>query len=182
MDGTASGTSSLILEKEKTWVATHVPPDVWDEECDVLVLGAGGAGAIAALEALAFGNLMSFSFSGLFASTVNGFELVGIDKETLALVMLIPLTVSIALSLAQVALSLVIGPFMSFATLMSFYVVSVYFQTNLLMGDYSMIARCGLVESGGIDVISIVAISLTVALAAVLAGGILFSKSDLLGT
>ena len=33
------------------WVITNQPPAVWDRECDVLVLGGGGSGAFAAIEA-----------------------------------------------------------------------------------------------------------------------------------
>ncbi len=130
--------------------------------------------------AFAFGSPFAPSASDSPSALVNGLSVINISPSMFIAALLIAPTLSIALSLAQVALSLLIGPFMSFMALMTFYALSIYFSTPLLIGDYSMIARIDLVMPGGISVEAALAICIIVAITATAAGGFILNRRDLL--
>ncbi|WP_080801316.1 hypothetical protein [Arabiibacter massiliensis] len=110
---------------------------------------------------------------------VLGFSLSGLDGARLALLLVLPAALSLALSLAQVALSLVAGPFMAFVAVVAFLATSVYFGSPLLIGDCSMMARSAFVQQGGVDAAAALAACAGVGSVAVILGGLAFSRRDL---
>lgn len=134
---------------------------------------------VAVVAAVAFGGASPMGDAVSIA--VLGFPLSAFDGGELALSLLLPVALSLSLALAQVALSLVAGPFMSFVAIMSFLAVSVYFGSPFLIGDCSMLARSGFVQPGGVDAAPTLAACALVCAASVAFGAYAFSRKDLTG-
>lgn len=115
------------------------------------------------------------------AIRVLGFSLSAFHAGQLALLLLLPVALSLALSLAQVALSVVAGPFIAFTAIVSFVVVSVYFSSPLLIGDCSMMMRSAFVQPGGVDTPAALAACAAICAASVALGGLAFDRRDLVG-
>jgi flavocytochrome c len=49
--GASDGSGATGEGPVERWANSHRPPETWDRECDVLVVGGGGAGCMAAIEA-----------------------------------------------------------------------------------------------------------------------------------
>lgn len=113
------------------------------------------------------------------AVSVLGFSLSALDSDELALMLLLPVALSLALSLAQVALSLVVGSFIAFSAVVSFVVVSVYFGSPLLIGDCSMMIRSAFLQPGGVDAAAAFAACAVVGAASVALGCFAFRCRDL---
>ena len=112
---------------------------------------------------------------------VLGFSPSAFNVGQLVLLMLLPVALSLALSLAQVALSVVTGPFIAFAAIVSFVVVSVYFGSPLLIGDCSMMMRSSFVQQGGVDAFAALAVCVAVCAVSVALGGLAFGSRDMVG-
>lgn len=112
---------------------------------------------------------------------VLGFSPSAFDAGQLALLLLLPVALSLALSLAQVALSVAAGPFAAFAVIASFVVVSVYFGSPLLIGDCSMMMRSAFVRPGGVDAVVALMACAAVSVASAALGGLAFGRRDLVG-
>ncbi|MEG0792146.1 MAG: hypothetical protein RSG23_11035 [Gordonibacter sp.] len=149
------------------WVAATVIAFYAAEAVVALIAAAafGGFGAMGDVEAVG----------------VLGFSLSALGGSHLAFLLLLPFALSLALSLAQVALSVVAGPFIAFAAIVSFVVVSVYFGSPLLIGDCSMMMRSAFVQPGGVDVTVAFAVCAAVCAASVTLGGLAFGRRDLVG-
>jgi len=137
--------------------------------------------AVVALAAAAvFGGAAGGMGDGV-AIKVLGFSLSAFDARQLATSLLLPIALSLALSLAQVALSLVTGPFVSFLAVVSFVAVSVYFGFPLLIGDCSMMARSAIVQPGGVDAAAACAACAVACAGSAALGGLAFCRKDLMG-
>lgn len=111
---------------------------------------------------------------------VLGFSLSTADASQLALLFLLPLALSLALSFAQVALSMEVGPIPAFALVMAFVVASIYFGSPFLIGDSSMIMRSAFVQPEGVNTAVALVVCTGVSVASVVLGGLAFRRKDLL--
>jgi hypothetical protein len=112
---------------------------------------------------------------------INGTDTSLISYGSLVLALLVPLFVSIALSLVQVLLSFIIKPILSFIIIMAYLLVSTYFFSPLLVGDYSMFLRNALVNPSGLSSSLMIAISTAIAVVAILVGAIRLNRMSILG-
>lgn len=122
----------------------------------------------------------SFTPSCLINLFINGIDTSLLSSWSLVLALLVPLFVSIALSLVQVLLSFVIKPVLSFIVVMAYLLVSAYFFSPLLMGDYSMLLRNALVNPDGLSSLTMIAVSVMVAIAAAVIGAVRLSRMSIL--
>ncbi|WP_288323540.1 hypothetical protein [uncultured Eggerthella sp.] len=113
------------------------------------------------------------------AIRVLGFSSSAFDAGQLVLLLLLPVALSLALSLAQLAFSVVAGPFVAFTAIVSFVVVSVYFGSPLLIGDCSMMMRSAFVQPCGVDAATALAACAAICAASVVLGGLAFGCRDL---
>lgn len=122
--------------------------------------------------------------SSTLSALLNGFSLEAASGTStgiaLAAALVAAPVLSIALSLAQVALSLIIGPLASFAALMAFDVASAYFAFPALFASGAMLCRSSLVTAGGTSPATVFAISALVVAASLIAGALILRRRDLL--
>jgi hypothetical protein len=107
-----------------------------------------------------------------------GVSLAGLPPEQVVLLFLVPVLLSIALSLVQMVLSFAIGPLWAFMGLMAYNGVSAYADTNLLIGDLSMVLRNPLVGGSGLSSELSLVLSAGVSVAAIVFGAVLFKYQD----
>ncbi|WP_165057002.1 hypothetical protein [Adlercreutzia sp. ZJ176] len=135
------------------------------------------AESVVALLAAAFGG---FGAMGDVESImVLGFPLSALDAGQTILLLLLPTVLSLALSLAQVALSLIVGPFMAFASVIVFVAVSAYFGSPLLIGDCSMMARSSFVQQGGVEALAALSECVIIGVVSVILGGVVLGRKDM---
>lgn len=115
---------------------------------------------------------------GFFAaSTCAAFE--G-SPGLLVFVVGIPFALS-ALYLIQLAISVNSNPLAAFAVTASLLFYAAFYLDGLLLGNYLMLARSNLVIHNGVDAASGIALAIAVSTAAVLVGGRVFARRDLIG-
>lgn len=93
--------------------------------------------------------------------------------------LMIPIVISMALSLTQVSLSLFIGPTYSFVALMCYVFASVFFFSPLLIADYSMLLRNALFYPGGIQALNAFVVGGVVALVSIMLGIARINRIDI---
>lgn len=86
---------------------------------------------------------------------------------------------SIALSLVQLTLSLVLGPVLSFLSMTALMVTSTFSLSPWLAGNLLMWSRSSLCRYGGISPQIAIATSAAIAIVAVVAGGLAFARMDI---
>lgn len=154
----------------------------WLAKCMWVVATVGTFYAVEAVVALF--TTVVFGALGTMGDTesimVLGFPLSVLDGGQLVLLLSLSVALSLALSLAQVALSLVAGPFAAFVSIVSFVVISVYFDLPFFMGDCSMMVRSGFVRQGGVDSVAALAACAAVMAASVIMGGLAFDRKDMI--
>ncbi|SEW01738.1 hypothetical protein [[Clostridium] fimetarium] len=96
------------------------------------------------------------------------------------IVMFMPLIMSLGISLMQMALSLVIGPIFSFTFVLAVDILSVYFLSPFLIGNYSIMMRSDYIISNGVNSLVGALISIVLGLAGVMLGNFYFKKYDIL--
>ena len=104
-------------------------------------------------------------------------EGVGIGSLLTAVIVL-PVVTSIAVSLFQSMLSLILKPIYSYIVIIALIVVSAYFDNIVLIGNYFMLLRNSVVLPGGINSITAIIIVAVIALVSVLISTLRFEKID----
>lgn len=103
------------------------------------------------------------------------------NTEILVLVLVLPCLISIAVSLLQMLLSIRIGSVASFAGVCIMYVMSVYYTSPFLLGNYTMWRRNHTVGVGsGVYTTIGLFISLIIIVVVMLAGVIYIDRKDIL--
>lgn len=111
---------------------------------------------------------------------MNELDVSLITHEQLWLICIyIPLMSSIALSLLQLTGSFVLSPVYSFLLLLSYIVISVYYNHSCFMGANSMILRSEFAMPGGNTLSGIVITNIIVMCAAAFGGYIYFRRHDI---
>ena len=93
---------------------------------------------------------------------------------------LLPVLVSLGLSLLQMSLALFIKPVFSFFAIASLMISSAYFTSPYLLGNYGMVLRYHVVMTDGVNIQDGVILSVAVLLLAVAIGGVGFLHYDIL--
>ena len=133
------------------------------------------------------GIIVSFIVIGNYSFTLNQdicAEMIGISlKSTSGLILfaiVLPVISSIMFALAQMSLSLIIGPMFSLTLVFAYQVISSYVMSAFLLGNYSMILRCDRFVKSGVNAnIGIIA-ELCISAIFVIVGSIYFQKYDVL--
>jgi hypothetical protein len=102
------------------------------------------------------GALLPVSAVSLYS---NGIDALAMSPAELVGTLLVPVFVSGALSVAQVFLSFIMRPVLSFLIVTAYCTTSAYLYSPFLLGDYSMVLRNGLVMAEGLDSALMMAIS-----------------------
>lgn len=122
-------------------------------------------------------SFLPVSAVGLYSS---GIDALAMSPTELCGILLVPVFVSVALSVVQVSLSFIVKPALSFLFVMAYCVASAYLYSPFLLGDYSMILRNGLVMSEGLSSVVMIVVSSVVTLVALGLGTLYFKKMDIL--
>ena len=110
---------------------------------------------------------------------INNLDLAGVTGIELLLLMLVPVFVSVALSLVQVTLSLIIKPVFSFLVLMSYHLISTIVYSPFIIADYPMLLRNVLFEPDGLSSEAMILVSLCIAVIAIATGALIFKRTDI---
>ena len=92
----------------------------------------------------------------------------------------VPMLVSIGITLFQAAISQYLSPVIGLAVVLSIDVMSVFSNSVLLWGNWSMILRSSLCLQDGLDVWKSIAAGIVTGITGVVSGGIRFCKKDIL--
>ena len=79
-------------------------------------------------------------------------------------------------------LSFILRPGFGFLAVMVYLVVSIYYFSPFLIGDYSMLLRNGLICPEGLSSIEMIIICAGVSCTTLLAGNIYFNRADLIAS
>ncbi len=93
---------------------------------------------------------------------------------------LLPLLVTVAISLFQILLSFIVSPVISFAGVCTIYILSAYYTKAYFIGNYTMWLRSSYVEKGGLDSETGLIISMIMILSCVTFGSMYFDKKDII--
>lgn len=91
------------------------------------------------------------------------------------------LAVLVAVCLVQLAVSLAAGPFVGLMATLAILFLSAFFMDPWLIGNYAMAARSDLMVANGVSAGMGAALALVVATAAVVLGGVVFRRLDIVG-
>jgi len=92
----------------------------------------------------------------------------------------VPILVSIGITLFQAAISQYLSPVIGLAVVLSIDAMSVFSNSVLLWGNWSMILRSSLCLQDGLDVWKSIAAGIVTGITGVVSGGIRFCKKDIL--
>lgn len=115
---------------------------------------------------------------GLFAAADCG-AYAG-SSELLVFVAGVPFVLS-ALYLVQLAISVNTNPLAAFAVTTSLLFYAAFYLNGLLLGNYLMLARSDLMIHNGVDATTGIVLAIVAGIGAVLVGGRIFARHDLLG-
>ena len=101
---------------------------------------------------------------------LNGLNITNLKSSDFLFLFLLPVVVTLALSLLQMALSFIIKPVISFMALMSYHLISWVIFSPFLIADYSMIKRNGLFYSQGLTSELMLFVCVALTLVVILAG------------
>lgn len=96
-------------------------------------------------------------------------------------VLMIPVISSVAAVTVQLTLSLILSSFFSFLFMAVLYISSAYYFTPYLLGNYSMLARNSIFNTGGIGWGQMIVVLVLIILLSMLAGVYIFRRQDILG-
>jgi hypothetical protein len=164
---TRTGSRTLWWVSKVGWVIFTV--------CSFYLLGL----AVVFVFALAVGDMSVFPVSDISAYATQ-IDARGPALTEVLMSLLVPPLVSIALSLAQMTLSFIVKPTLSFIAVMAYYIASAYLSVPVLIGGYSMVIRNGMVMEGGMSSAVMIIISCAVALLAAGSGSLYFKRMDIL--
>lgn len=102
------------------------------------------------------------------------------NKDMMVYLVLIPLIVSISISLFQMMISQLVKPVLSMVVIMSVSVFSVYSNYKLWWGNWGMILRSDLCVADGMSGFTAVILALILGVVGSVVGGIIFSKRDVI--
>lgn len=102
------------------------------------------------------------------------------NKDMMVYLILVPLIVSISISLFQMLVSQWVKPVLSMVVIMSVSVFSVYSNSKLLWGNWSMILRSDLCVADGVPGPTAVILALILGVIGSVVGGIAFCKRDVI--
>jgi len=111
-------------------------------------------------------------FFGSNMQYVNG-------QDVWLIAIILPCLMTIALSLLQIFLSFILTPVVSFAMMCGIYIVSAYYTSWVLPGNYTMWLRSSYVGMEGINPQSGILIAAFIIVASIFAGCIYFEKCDI---
>ena len=119
--------------------------------CSVLIYYAITVGWIT-LMALSCGATLSLQVSNDFVLSAFSYTLLYMNSSDVVWIsLLLPFLTTLSVCLIQVASSLVISPVISFAAVCSMYVLSAYYTSPWLIGNYTMWQRSSYYIEGGIS-------------------------------
>ena len=126
-----------------------------------------------------YGNF-NFELNVSVNNEINGIEL-NINNNTAALFAIygLPVIASIAASLMQMMLSFVLSPIYSFIITIGYYVISAYYCSPFLIGNYSMMLRNASLNNGSIESLFAVAICSILCIASIIIGIAHIDKIDI---
>ncbi len=169
----------LLIEAGSRW-AWWLSKCVW-VTASVLVFFASCVAGVLIWLAITRGSL-SLEVSAA-VPTALGFYTKSIEPQTWQLdawlFLSIPL-VTIAICLVQMLVSLVVKPIFSFICTIGLLFFSAYFQTDALIGNFLMAARCSSFNDGGMQAQTGIVIAVGTIAIAVIAGGFFFKNMDIL--
>ena len=95
-------------------------------------------------------------------------------------IFIMPFLTSMTLSFIQICVSQVGGPMIGILVIMVMAFLSSYYMKYAFIGNYSMLLRSNIVYKNGIDMKVCIIINLIISMLAVLIGGEIFKKKDIL--
>ena len=95
-------------------------------------------------------------------------------------IMIVPLIISIGITLMQAGISQYLSPVIGLVTVLSVDVISVFSNSKLLWGNWSMILRSNLCLDGGIDMWKAVTAGIVVGIIGCIIGGVRFCNKDII--
>jgi len=104
---------------------------------------------------------------------------VNIQRFTI-LLLLVPLLTSIALSLAQMSFSIIVGPILSLMSIMIIDVFSAYFMNPFLVANYSMVMRSRILIRNGISPLIGIIVDVLLIIISIYLGDFIFRKKDII--
>lgn len=168
------GNYMLILSgsKKRWWISKCI----WSQIQVIILYGCIWCGAIfAAL-------ILREDFSGLSNDILNVVMNVSFYQSSgmIIYIMIMPIVHSLMAAIVQINISLVTGPVLSIAIVLTYQVLSAYSQRIYLLGNYSMILRSDTFVRGGLCLSTGILIELIVMFASVLGGLIYIQKKDVI--
>lgn len=124
---------------------------------------------------------ISFELSDDIISNYYTDNVSELNSSTIYIIaILIPVLVTVAVSLLQVLLSFIVSPVISFAGVCTIYILSAYYTKTYFIGNYTMWLRSSYVEAGGLDSGTGLIISMIIILSCVTFGSMYFDKKDII--
>ena len=155
----------------------------WNSKCLWIVLSVSVFYLLCLIIVVLFTTVLgsvSFDLTTSVSETLMGVYISPVAAYNLMLAFLVPLFVSIALSLLQMLLSFALKPMFSFIIVIAYCIVSAYLHTPFLIADYSMLLRNGLVYDGGLSSATMIGICLGFSVAVIVIGNFYANRMDLL--
>ncbi len=135
--------------------------------------------AVVVVFALAVGDITLFPVSDI-SLHINNIDARLILPADIVFSLSVGMFASMFLAVAQVVLSFVIKAAFSFMTVMAYIVASTFFHTPILMADYSMLLRNGLLLVDGLSSLAMIIICIVSFSAFAVIGGQHFKRCDIL--
>lgn len=125
---------------------------------------------------------LSFNISPYMSSLMNfgSKQIVTSSWELTIEITLLPLLVTLTLSLFQMVLCLIIKPIFSYIISVIILVSSAYYLSPMLVGNYAMALRSDKVVTNGLNTLSGILYSAFFIIACIVTGSIIFSKCNIL--
>lgn len=111
----------------------------------------------------------------------NGFDFIGISNIRLVLTLLVlPVAISIALSMVQMLISFILTPIYSFMIIISLHIITAYYCTPILLGNFSMVLRNNIAVREGLNTNQGFLYSILLIIVSVIIGNIYINRMDLI--
>lgn len=128
--------------------------------------------------AVVYGADMSFSATKRILY-VHGINVAGLSMADMVfIVILLPMLITLAISLVQIFVSFVLTPVISFALVCAMYVLSAYYTIWELPGNYTMWFRCSYIAENGLDPKGGLFMAIILMVMAIVLGRIYFENKD----
>jgi len=130
------------------------------------------------------GGKIGFQPFGFEPSVFLKYMMIPIDSVNIQyftiLLLIVPLLTSIALSLAQMSFSIIVGPILSLMSIMIIDVFSAYFMNPVLVANYSMVMRSRILIRNGISPLICIIVDILLIIISIYLGGFIFRKKDII--